>query len=619
MKGSVYSIPAALILFPTLYSKIPHRPIYCKKTARGIVIKRLIFSLIFTCCFAFCCGCGVSARQTETPAVSYDSAAFETFCEQLFRSEVTSNTINLHFTLSDPQSFGISSAPVTLGTISPKPSKEAAASLENTLAALSRFDRKSLTPRQQLTWDVLHDYLSSELASFPFHLYHEFLSPSSGTQAQLPILYEEYRFSNAADVDDYLTLLSLTPAYFDQIIAFEQEKAAAGLFMSDAVCKKVIAQCRSFAENKQQHYLIESFNRRLDTVPDLSEDARAAYRKKNAALIQDTIFPAYDKLCLALDALSGSGKNDKGLCFFPDGTAFYESLVRYNTGSSRTIPEIQSLIEQRRAAQIAAAASLTAKDPNLWKMSSQISLPKKDAAEILNDLRVRIQKDFPKPPDIHFTVNYIDKSMEDYLAPAFYITAPIDNCDLNSIYINAKTDASSMRYFTTLAHEGFPGHLYQTVMSCKAGLPPIRSILNYPGYVEGWATYVEMLSYQYAGLDPSVAELLSLNQSVLLSLYASTDIGIHYEGWSPADTIRFWKEYGISNAQAVTEIYEYILSEPANYLRYYVGYLEFLELKDYAKEISGAHYSDTAFHRAVLEIGPAPFDIVKKYLTAALR
>ena len=171
-----------------------------------------------------------------------------------------------------------------------------------------------------------------------------------------------------------------------------------------------------------------------------------------------------------------------------------------------------------------------------------------------------------------------------------------------------------MRYFTTLAHEGFPGHLYQTVMSYEAGLSPARAMLNFPGYVEGWATYVEMLSYQYAGLDENVATLMALNQSALLSLYATTDLGIHYEGWTFADVLAFWDDYGISDQKALREVYELIVEEPAHYLKYYVGYLEFLELKEKAQETYGNDYSDVAFHQAVLDIGPAPFSIIEKYL-----
>lgn len=200
------------------------------------------------------------------------------------------------------------------------------------------------------------------------------------------------------------------------------------------------------------------------------------------------------------------------------------------------------------------------------------------------------------------------------MAPAFYITAPIDDYSNNSIYINASTDPAGMTYFTTLAHEGFPGHLYQTVMSYNAGLPAVRSILNFPGYVEGWATYVEMISYQYAGLPQEQAAALSLNQSALLSLYASTDIGIHYDGWSFSDTVTFWSGYGITDTKSLRRVYELIVEEPSHYLKYYVGYLEFLDLKETAREMYGSDYSDITFHQAVLDIGPAPFDIVEKYL-----
>lgn len=221
---------------------------------------------------------------------------------------------------------------------------------------------------------------------------------------------------------------------------------------------------------------------------------------------------------------------------------------------------------------------------------------------------------FPAPPKTTYTVSPIEECMQDYMAPAFYITAPLDDYEQNSIFINGKTPSHTMRYFTTLAHEGFPGHLYQTVMSYEAGLPPIRFLLNYPGYIEGWATYVEMLSYQYATLPSDAAQWMAYNQSALLSLYASTDIGIHYEGWDLADTIKFWKSYGISDVETIQELYQYIISEPANYLKYYVGYLEFLELQNTAKEMFQTDYRDVDFHRALLTIGPAPFDLIGKYL-----
>jgi uncharacterized protein (DUF885 family) len=209
--------------------------------------------------------------------------------------------------------------------------------------------------------------------------------------------------------------------------------------------------------------------------------------------------------------------------------------------------------------------------------------------------------------------------MESFLAPAFYITAPIDDYDEHSIFINSSTDASSLTYFTTLAHEGFPGHLYQTVMSYQSNPSSVRAILNFPGYVEGWATYAEMQSYFYAGLDDALAEYLAANQSALLSLYASTDIGIHSDGWTFADMTAFWAEYGFTSSDAsqaavLREIYDLIVQEPTHYLKYYVGYLHFLDLKEAAKETYGDAFNEVAFHDAILAIGPAPFSIVADYL-----
>ena len=115
-------------------------------------------------------------------------------------------------------------------------------------------------------------------------------------------------------------------------------------------------------------------------------------------------------------------------------------------------------------------------------------------------------------------------------------------------------------------------------------------------------------------LDDDVATILELNQDATLSLYASTDIGIHYEGWTLEDTKKFWNNYGITNDDAIESIFELIVEEPAHYLKYYVGYMEFVDLKEKAQETYGSAYSDIAFHKALLSIGPAPFSIIETYL-----
>lgn len=542
--------------------------------------------------------------------------AFDQFINDIFETEVTENTINLHFTISDPEKYGITDYPVTLGDLSNDAMSDSNARLENYLSGLSSFSYTELTLNQQLTYDILENYFQLQLDMADMYLYDELLRPSTGVQAQLPILYEEYSFNSKKDVEDYLKLLALTDEYFDQIISFEKEKADAGLFMSDFACQNIIDQCNAFIADSDNHYLIETFNTRIDKLTGLTQSEKDHYRLQNEKMLREHIFPAYENLAAALIDLLGSGTNENGLCYFPEGKQYYEYLLAYNTGASESVKTLENMISNERVKVLQESSDLTTENPELWELASEATLTPTDSATTLNHLKEVMLDDFPAPPETGYTVNYIDDCVADYLAPAFYVIAPIDDYSHNSIYINETTDTTNISYFTTLAHEGFPGHLYQTVMTYESGIEPVRSILNYSGFVEGWATYVEFQSYHYAGLDDDVATILELNQDATLSLYASTDIGIHYEGWTLEDTKKFWNNYGITNDDAIESIFELIVEEPTHYLKYYIGFLKFEELKKETSLKNIKDYNDKSFHQAVLSIGPAPFDIVDKYLPA---
>ena len=588
------------------YSKIFTK----KKVASSAVCVALAISLFAGCAHFE----SIEYSQEISEENPQTVEAFDQFINDIFETEVTENTINLHFTISDPEKYGITDYPVTLGDLSIDAMADSNARLENYLSGLNSFSYTELTLNQQLTYDILENYFKLQLDMADMYLYDELLRPSTGVQAQLPILYEEYSFNSKKDVEDYLKLLALTDEYFDQIISFEKEKADAGLFMSDFACQNIIDQCNAFIADSDNHYLIETFNTRIDKLTGLTQSEKDHYRLQNEKMLREHIFPAYENLAAALTDLLGSGTNENGLCYFPEGKQYYEYLLAYNTGASESVKTLENMISNERVKVLQESSDLTTENPELWELASEATLTPTDSATTLNHLKEVMLDDFPAPPETSYTVSYIDDCVADYLAPAFYVIAPIDDYSHNSIYINETTDTTNISYFTTLAHEGFPGHLYQTVMTYESGIEPVRSILNYSGFVEGWATYVEFQSYHYAGLDNDVATILELNQDATLSLYASTDIGIHYEGWTLEDTKKFWNNYGITNDDAIESIFELILEEPTHYLKYYIGFLKFEELKKETSLKNIKDYNDKSFHQAVLSIGPAPFDIVDKYL-----
>lgn len=580
------------------------------------------FLKTFLVCAIFCvlsaAGCERgfdTTASSETVTEGTESAqSFSDFTDEIFKTEITENTINLHYTLADPEGYGIVDYPVTLGDLSDEAADESNARLENYLSVLKSYDYDSLTTGEQLTYDILTDYFTLQLDLASLSLYDEPLRASTGIQSQFPILYEEYAFYDKQDVEDYLTLIAQTDGYMEQVIAFEREKADAGLFMADFACENIISQCEAFLSDTDSHYLIETFNNKIDALSGLSQSEKDSYKLQNETALKEHVFPAYEALADAMTELKGSGTNENGLCYYEDGKEYYEYLLYYNTGSSSTAKELETEISNHRVTVLKESSDLLNDNPDLWDAAAEASLAPTDTTTTLNTLKTVMLDDFAAPPETDFTVSYIDEAVADYLAPAFYIIAPIDDYSRNSIYINAETDTSDITYFTTLAHEGFPGHLYQTVTTYAAGIAPVRSLLNYSGYVEGWATYAELISYHYAGLNEDIAEILELNQDATLSLYASTDLGIHYEGWTLDDTIDFWANYGITNTDAVKEIFELIVEEPTHYLKYYVGYLEFENLKSECSLQNIGQYNDKSFHQAVLSIGPAPFSVVEKYL-----
>ena len=532
---------------------------------------------------------------------------FRTFTRSLFQTEVSANTISLHYTLRSPSDYGIADIPATYGSLSSDP-VAAKASVRNVLSSLQEFDLDTLSSENALTFKILDTYLKNASTGTDYLLYQEPLGPVSGIHTQLPVLLSEYSFYDTQDVETYLALLKETPSYFDSVIRFEQKKAASGLFMPDYQADSVLDTCQSFIDMGKENYLVSTFDERIASLDLLPENKKDSFQKENMKLVTEEIYPAYQNLITAIKSLKGKGMNEQGLSYFPYGKKYYEYLVRQTTGCNESISRLRLMTRAQILEDLSAMQKVLFPADAALTQASVLEQTPPDS--MLDDLRSKITDTFPEIPAVDFQVKYVPESMQDYLSPAFYMIPAIDNLTENVIYINNGQTASGLNLYTTLAHEGYPGHLYQTVYFSASEPDPIRSILDFGGYVEGWATYAEMMSYYLAPLSKTEASLLQKNSSVILGLYALADMGIHYDGWSVTDTVRFFSDYGINDANAVQSVYELIIGSPANYLKYYIGYLKFYELKKEMADTLGNQFSQKEFHRAILDVGPAPFEIV---------
>ena len=543
---------------------------------------------------------------------------FEAFTDKLFKAELSDNTLTLHYTLASPKDFDISQAQTSLGYISTDKTSYYAQceEYENTL---NQFQYSELSEQNQLTLDTLLLYFHTARSLGDNYLLEEYLSPSLGIQAQLPVLLAEYTFRTQQDIIDYFKLLQDIKPYFQSILDFEKVKSEAGFFMNDESLNRIQEQCRSFIQNPDSNYMLQVFSDKLDAFSSISAEEKKELLTLHEKLLKNEVIPAYENLISGLEALRGTGKNPGGLSNFSGGQDYYLYLLQSNCGIYTTLPTLEYRLTRQLLNDCQRINSLLEKNPDLlnnYQNLEDTSLAQPE--QMLLALLDYIRQDFPEPQATDYTISYVHESMEEYLSPAFYLTPPLDTGSPNNIYLNRSRLPSSLDLFTTLAHEGFPGHLYQTTYFSAQNPLPIRALFSCSGYVEGWATYVESYAYQYAAdyfdCDANLTTLAQLNRNVNLCLYSLLDIGIHYHSWTEAQAGTFLANFGITSDAVLHDIYLYIIENPANYLQYYVSYLNFMDLKSAQQEALGNAFDLQTFHKKILEIGPVPFPILAKYI-----
>ena len=550
-------------------------------------------------------------KVQDNRSVKKTQSDFDALIQQIFRDEVTSDSFTLNYTLKAKENYGITQEKPTLGEYSLKEMKNSFVISENRVATLETYDYEKLTKEQKLIYDTIYLLSKQNLEAADFLEYTECLGPTTGIQTQLPVYFAEYSLRSKNDVDTYLELLNLVPAYFKEILSFEQMKAKKGIFMSETTAQAIIDQCNDFVSKTEQNYLITIFAGKLLSVADMTDTEKSTYEQKNKELVLNAVIPAYKNLAEGLKELIGSSKNQKGLCYLEKGKEYYSYLVKAKAGSDRSIKEIEHILDNKIEELKKKIAKVISDTPDVYYQAQKAEYTYNTPQTAMEHLKKAIQKDFPALDEsIGYELKYVDASLEESMSPAFYLTPAIDDYKNNVIYINRNKRYDLSKAFTTISHEGYPGHLYQTCYFQSQNPSPLRSMINVAGYTEGWGTYAELYGYDLAGLKKDVAKLLKENTLITLCLYAKADIGIHYKGWDQKKLQRYLTDFGFSKSNMMA-IYQSLLAEPASYMPYTIGYLEIDDLLNDAKKQLGRKFVLKDFHKFFLSLGPVPFTVAK--------
>ena len=155
---------------------------------------------------------------------------FQTYAQNLFDEQLLSDSLSMHFYIKTPDK-NIRNSPVTLGDFSYDSMVKSQQYYINQINLLKDFNYKKLSQKEQLTYDVLLDYFRNQLDYGDLCLCNPVLSPTTGIQAQLPILFAEYTFADKKDIDNYLTLVSQINDFFNQICEIQILKAKNNSFL----------------------------------------------------------------------------------------------------------------------------------------------------------------------------------------------------------------------------------------------------------------------------------------------------------------------------------------------------------------------------------------------------
>lgn len=548
---------------------------------------------------------------------------FEEFLHDEYVDSVTSDTLTYNYEIKDGDALGIPEPEVSLGDddMSDEGIRKQKAEFDETYEKLSSFDREDLTENQQLTYDIIKQYMENQEQGYLNIYLSEPFSPMKGLQANISTYFTDYRFDDKGDVERYIEVLGMVKDYFDDYLEFEKVKSEKGYFMSDDVCDAVIEQCEDFISDKDNHFMIQTFNDSIESLSFLTEEEIRNFEAQNKKAVADSLIPAFQDVIDVLSSLKGTGKNDGGLCNYEGGKDYYTYLLQNAAGTDKTPDEVAEMLDDNLSQLLTDMTSMVIKDYDsyeyLYSNYDDLFSEYDDAepTEIIDRLMETATDHYPDMREISYTAKKLDKSLEEIQENvlAYYMSPAIDDQDNNLIRVNGKhTDGM----WTTLAHEGYPGHMLQNAYYMSTDPEPIRTVLNFLGYKEGWAMYAcyDALSYytfEGASNSENVAKLYQINDEINYLVCGRIDIGINYEGWSLQDAKDYLVGKGLSG-DAADGLYTTLVGDPAVYQSYSTGYYELKEIRDYAEEELGSKFDLKEFNTVVLETGPCQFNILKQ-------
>lgn len=538
------------------------------------------------------------------------NAAFDHAADTLFQDIMDSSPINLHYSFSFPEDYERSDEPV-LGTFSDS-FAETEEILSHALENLSVVDYNSLTPKQKQVYQTMKHFIDINLDYCSLPDYTNTLGPMGGILSSLNTVITEYYLLSEQDAADYLTVLRDVPRFLEDVLKEIDYQEEIG-YAPSSYAYEYALENRDEMTTLENHPYLEAFKANI-LEAKLPEETVNAYTEEVKTILSEEVLPSFSSFYETLEEKQASAGESKGLCAYDQGKEYYELLVKDNTGTDMTPLELKEYLMDQLQSGLMSLSQAYSRNPNLFNELNSLTAPETDADSVLQALKEKSSECMPDIADTTYTLSYLPKALQVPNNLAYYLSSPIDNTTRNVIRINpSEVGDDSMVLWTTLAHEGYPGHLYQYQYFMQNSFAyNIETMIGSLGTSEGWAYYVEKLSLEWAGVDPDVADAYFTNQIMGMAVMSVVDIGVNYEGWGLDETADFLSiYYGTLSDDTCQNFIDTCANDPGVYLPYSVGYYQTEDLFD---QIRDRYSSDKDMYAAYLKLGSMPFTLLEKYL-----
>lgn len=559
-------------------------------------------------------------------AAGLEQYGFDRFMEKQFTGAMESSYLSARTYLTNPDDFGVDLSNVSY-TLGPRFTAEEMANqraeLQEVSDDFSAFDRDLLTPEQQDLYDTF-DYqitLQTALADEKFDYYAQLFGSMTGLHFQLPTLFSDWVVSGAADAEALIQIVSDVKPFIDSALAYTREQANRGLLMTDL--DDVADYCAGILEQGENSAVLAAMTENIDAL-ELGAAEKEDYKTRLTAAFTESFLPAYQAISDTMAELKESGKNNTGgLASLEHGKEYYALLLQQSVGSEKSVEEVRALMESAYQTHAEALGQLVETDPISVVKALTGALPETGYTsyeEILTSLQAQIAQDFPAVANLNYEIKEINEEIaSDSGVAAYFNIPPIDGGSVQQLRVNPLgSDLASISTYSTVAHEGFPGHMYQyAYMYENVASNYVKAVADVPAYVEGFAVYAQYEALDYLEMDAELLDCYRENELLTYCAIILGDIGIHYDGWTLQEFTDYLNALGFKiDSESAKPQYDQLWANPCAFEPYYVGYEAFAALREQAEEALGTGFDEKSFHQALLESGTAPFAVVERNVQA---